>query len=537
MVCSSRIRVFNSGVTRGSFVAYWMISARRTKWNHSLEHAVNLALGKQMPLVVVEPVFLRQKWACDRFHTFAIQGIIDNKISFGNTPVRYVPYVEAKEGDAEKLFDEFMAAANAIVLDDSPVYYPREFVETSTKKETCELHVVDSNGFMAMRGQGREFNVAHALRRHCQKTFMTHMDQFPLKNPLENAKDFAKIGKSVVKDIFEKAGVNQTSKHFLLAVAQGKTEELKVLDIDHSVAPVEHYPGGADEGKARWKDFFNNRFVHYNRDRNHPELNGPSGMSPYLHFGHISAHHMLHDIFKHYNWDQKKSIKGPHHGKNAAWYHLPEGVEAFLDQLITWRDIGAIHCATVENFHSLESLAGWAKQTLDEHESDKRQYLYTLEQLENSKTHDDLWNAAQTQLRRDGIIHNYLRMLWGKKILEWTPNAATAYEYMIILNDKWALDGRDPNSYSGIGWVVGKFDRAWPQRPIFGKIRYMTSDSTKKKYKTDTYISVYSNNKFQKRKTLVIQPTKKEKENNDPGKKRAREEAEAEKSPKAKKKN
>merc|ERR1712130_545082 len=158
--------------------------------------------------------------------------------------------------------DEFMAAANAIVLDDSPVYYPREFVETSTKKETCELHVVDSNGFMAMRGQGREFNVAHALRRHCQKTFMTHMDQFPLKNPLENAKDFAKIGKSVVKDIFEKAGVNQT---------------------------------------------------------------------------------------------------------------------------------------------------------LDEHESDKRQYLYTLEQLENSKTHDDLWNAAQTQLRRDGIIHNYLRMLWGKK--------------------------------------------------------------------------------------------------------------------------
>ena len=107
----------------------------------------------------------------------------------------------------------------------------------------------------------------------------------------------------------------------------------------------------------------------------------------------------------------------------------------------------------MENFHSLDSLAGWAKETLDEHESDKRQYLYTLEQLENAKTHDDLWNAVQTQLKRDGIIHNYLRMLWGKKILEWTPNAATAYEYMTILNDKWALDGRDPNSYSGIGWV------------------------------------------------------------------------------------
>jgi deoxyribodipyrimidine photo-lyase len=146
----------------------------------------------------------------------------------------------------------------------------------------------------------------------------------------------------------------------------------------------------------------------------------------------------------------------------------------------------------IENHTEYESLPEWAKTTLAQHADDERPYLYTLEELETASTHDPLWNAAQNQLRHEGIIHNYLRMLWGKKILEWSPNPETAMEWMIALNDKWALDGRDPNSYTGIGWVMGKFDRGWTERAVYGKIRCMTSASTARKYKTKAYVEKYT---------------------------------------------
>ncbi|HCI71717.1 MAG TPA: hypothetical protein DHV30_14445, partial [Balneola sp.] len=149
----------------------------------------------------------------------------------------------------------------------------------------------------------------------------------------------------------------------------------------------------------------------------------------------------------------------------------------------------------VDNYDEFESLPNWAKTTMEEHKDDVREYVYSLEEFELSKTHDEIWNAAQTQLREEGIIHNYLRMLWGKKIIEWTPDHRTALEYMIELNNKYAIDGRDPNSYSGIFWCFGRFDRAWQERDIFGKLRYMTSESTRKKVKLDQYLAKYGNQK------------------------------------------
>ena len=158
-------------------------------------------------------------------------------------------------------------------------------------------------------------------------------------------------------------------------------------------------------------------------------------------------------------------VNPPNDGRRQGWWGLPEPVEAFLDQIITWRDIGFIHCAMIENHTEYDSLPEWAKTTLAEHEEDERPYLYTFEELESASTHDPLWNAAQNQLRQEGIIHNYLRMLWGKKILEWSPNPRTAMDWMIALNDRWALDGRDPNSYTGIGWVMGKLTEVGPNGP------------------------------------------------------------------------
>ena len=149
----------------------------------------------------------------------------------------------------------------------------------------------------------------------------------------------------------------------------------------------------------------------------------------------------------------------------------------------------------VDNYDKFESLPDWALETMKDHENDERDYVYSYEELEQSKTHDEIWNAAQTQLREEGIIHNYLRMLWGKKVIEWTPDHKTALEYLIELNNKFAIDGRDPNSYSGIFWCFGRFDRAWQEREIFGKLRYMTSESTRKKVKLKQYLAKYGNQK------------------------------------------
>ncbi len=167
--------------------------------------------------------------------------------------------------------------------------------------------------------------------------------------------------------------------------------------------------------------------------------------------------------------------------------------EAFLDQVVTWRELGFNMCRHQEDHDRYESLTPWALDTLNRHAGDKRPYLYPLTTLTSATTHDPLWNAAQTQLVREGRIHNYLRMLWGKKILEWTPHPREALDTMIELNNRYALDGRDPNSYSGIFWVLGRYDRPWgPERPIFGKIRYMSSRNTARKFDVSGYIERYS---------------------------------------------
>ena len=180
-------------------------------------------------------------------------------------------------------------------------------------------------------------------------------------------------------------------------------------------------------------------------------------------------------------------------GSREGWWGAAPEVESFLDELITWREVGYNMCALTDNFDQYESLPEWARTTLEQHAGDPREYIYTLEEFESAATHDELWNAAQNQLVREGRIHNYLRMLWGKKIFEWSPSAPEALDVLIELNNKYALDGRNPNSYSGIFWCLGRYDRAWgPERPVYGKIRYMSSDNTARKVKVKDYVAHYN---------------------------------------------
>ncbi len=495
MNTNNRIRIFHPGVNPGNCVVYWMISARRTQWNHGLEHAIKMANEKNLPLVVVEPLAINHGWVNDRSHTFIIQGMIDNKNAFEGSPITYVPYVEHKAKEGKGLLSRWMENAQILVIDDFPTYHPRKVLEIAISIAKCEIHCVDSNGFIPLRSEDRAFTTAYSLRRHLHKTILTHMQDFPHPNPISLGANLPSFNQTMVTDVFSHCNTPMTSEDFLRNVSQGKavgTKELSTLAIDHTVPPVEHTPGGAIAANLCWNNFLENKLVNYSENRNQPELKGSSGLSPYLHFGHIGVHQILSDIFQKYSWDISEIIL-PNNGRRAGWWNLPPDVEGFLDQVITWRDLGFLHCANVENHVRFESIPDWAKLTLKIHQNDPRPYIYSFDEFENANTHDDLWNAAQIQLRKDGIIHNYLRMLWGKKILEWSPTPEIAMEYMTTLNDKWALDGRDPNSYTGIGWVLGKFDRGWTERSVYGKIRCMTTDSTKRKYKTKRYVENYSN--------------------------------------------
>ncbi|HOP77584.1 MAG TPA: deoxyribodipyrimidine photolyase, partial [Thermogutta sp.] len=232
---------------------------------------------------------------------------------------------------------------------------------------------------------------------------------------------------------------------------------------------------------------------HYHEWRNHPDENGVSGLAPYLHFGFISPFEMIVDLLKRAT-EMGWSFDRPSQEADAGtWWNLPPSIAQFLDQLVVWRELGLNLCLRCDDYDRFESLPDWAKKTLTAHASDRRPITYTLEQLENAQTHDRLWNAAQNELREEGRLHNYLRMLWGKKILEWTPDPQTALEWMIYLNNKYGLDGSDPNSYTGISWIFGRYDRPWgPDRPIFGLVRYMSTDSARRKIRLKKYLERYA---------------------------------------------
>lgn len=266
---------------------------------------------------------------------------------------------------------------------------------------------------------------------------------------------------------------------------------LDELPIDHSIAPSK-IVGGAIAGSNLLSKFLNSKLSIYDSDRNQPEKEATSGLSPYLHFGHVSVHEVFERLTRQAEWTPDQ-VAEKVTGSSSGWWGTSAEVESFLDELITWRELGYNMCWQRDDFDQYESLPDWAQQTLAEHANDHRPHVYTLEQFDNAETHDELWNAAQRQLVREGRIHNYLRMLWGKKIFEWSASPRESLDVMIELNNRYALDGRNPNSYSGIFWVLGRYDRAWgPERPIFGKIRYMTSDNTARKVRVKSYIAKYA---------------------------------------------
>jgi deoxyribodipyrimidine photo-lyase len=234
------------------------------------------------------------------------------------------------------------------------------------------------------------------------------------------------------------------------------------------------------------------RLDRYAEDRNHPDLDAASGLSPYLHFGHLSAHEVFASVADRERWTPDR-LRDGRAGRREGWWGMSAGAEAFLDQLAVWRELGFNMCSKRDDAGEYESLPTWARSTLEKHEGDAREAIYPLDVLERAATGDPLWNAAQRQLLVEGRIHNALRMLWGKKVIGWTRTPREALCTLLHLNDRYALDGRDPNTLTGVFWCFGRYDRPWgPERSVYGTVRFMTSENSARKWKVREYVERWS---------------------------------------------
>jgi deoxyribodipyrimidine photo-lyase len=466
-------------VRRRSYVLYWMIAARRPTSSFALDHAIDRARTLGRPLVVFEPLRAGYRWASDRLHAFVLDGMADNARAFGAAGITYLPYVEPAPGAGRGLLEALARRACLIVTDEQPGFFLPRMVAAAAIRLDVRVELVDGTGMLPLRAFDRPYPSAVTWRRQFQRLAPHHLVERPCDAPFDDLPRGLAGG--------ELAGTLLRQWPSASAVLADR-RALATLPIDHGVPPVA-IRGGAVAGAATLAAFVDDHLATYADARNHPDADAASGLSPYLHFGHVSVHAITARIWEALRWDPSRLAGARVTGSKTGWWGLPASAEAFLDQVITWRELGQGFCFHRPDHDAWSSLPAWARTTLTAHAGDPRPHLYTRAELAAARTHDEVWNAAQRQLLAEGRIHNYLRMLWGKKILEWTPSPKEALAIMIELNNKFALDGRDPNSYSGIFWVLGRYDRAWgPERPVFGKIRYMSSDNTARKLRVKQYL-------------------------------------------------
>ncbi|KIG17780.1 Deoxyribodipyrimidine photolyase, type II [Enhygromyxa salina] len=461
----------------GTHVLYWMTAARRTRSSYALDRAIEWARELGKPLWVLEALRLGHPHASARLHAFVVRGMCDNAARFEASPIGYYPYVEPKLDAGKGLLAAFARKACVVVTDDWPVYFVRNMTRAAAAKIGARMELVDGVGLVPMSAPDRCFARAHDFRRWCQKHANVWLGPAPRVNPLARLQLSAAGEPPINTRKWPAAPVDRTTA----------LERLGQLAFAREIPAIPDV-GGSQAARARLRAFVATGLERY-AERNQPAAEVTSGLSAYLHWGQIGAHEVLRAVLaSEPDWDPGR-ISELCRGQREGWWGMSPAREGFLDQLLTWREVGHNFVWHHADYARFESLPAWARTTLRAHASDERPELYSLEQFEAAATHDPIWNAAQRELVSTGAMHNYLRMLWGKKILHWSASPRAALEIMITLNDRYALDGRDPNSYSGIGWVLGRFDRAWgPERAVFGKVRYMSSESTRRKLRLNAYL-------------------------------------------------
>jgi deoxyribodipyrimidine photo-lyase len=389
-------------------------------------------------------------WANDRIHTFILEGVEEKRKEFEKLGITYIFYLQKDKNSPKQSVKKIAKDAAILVTDDFPCFIIPDHNAAIAQKADIPVYAVDSNGIIPISKFEKENYAAYTVRPRIKRM----LDEYLV--PFEEVA--VKIKKVDIKIDCPNTEVN--SQNIAELVAQ--------CDIDHTVKPSPIYHGGSENGRKRLKHFVENILQNYNESRNKPEIDGSSRLSSYLHFGFLSSLEIALAV------------------KNSNVPQEPK--DAFLEELIVRRELSFNFTKFNKDYDSLKSLPDWVQQTMREHIDDERDPTYSLEQLETAETHDEVWNAAQREMVETGEMHNYIRMLWGKLVIQWSKNYEEAFANLVHLNNKYCLDGRNPNSYAGILWCFGKHDRPWMEREIFGKMRYMTSNSTGKKFDSKKYI-------------------------------------------------
>ncbi len=432
------------------YVLYWMQMFKRTTHNHALNFATRLANERKLPLVVYEGLKYYYLWASDRLHTFILEGVEEKRKEFERRGIRYIFYLQRDKHNPRFTIRQIAKDASAIVTDDFPCFIIPHHNRRICEQVTIPVYAVDSNGMIPMSKFEKEEYAAYTIRPKIKRFLPDYLA--PVKTEKVNIKA---------------ANLKVECPETIVTNIKKLVSECA---IDHTVKPSPLYHGGTNEARKRLKHFVENILLHYDKTRNESSVDGSSRLSPYLHFGFLSVHEIVEAV-------------------NSNTDILQESRDSFLEELIVRRELSYNFTRHNAKYDSLESLPVWAQATMREHIDDIRPDIQTPEQIEAGETYDELWNAAQRELVQTGLIHNYMRMLWGKLVIQWRPNYEEAFALLEHLNNKYALDGRNPNSYAGILWCFGKHDRPWPERPIYGKIRYMTSQSMARKIKAKDYIA------------------------------------------------
>lgn len=433
-----------------AYVLYWAQMNRRVHSNHALAFAAELANEAGLPLLYYEGLTCSYPYASDRFHTFILQGVPDTERTLRELGIGYVFHLRRKRSDPNDALYKLAKDAAAIVTDDYPTFIARCHNARIPSKLNLPYYAVDSSCIVPMREfQKREY-AAYTIRPKIHKLLPRYLTPAPAIR------------------VRQKFRGRPHSLH--TRVTRSNISELVASsEIDHTVPPARDLHGGAAEAETRLDRFLEDSLHRYAGSHNEPSAQATSGLSPYLHFGQVSSLQVALAV---------QAYAGRH--KLIA--------DEFLEELIVRRELAFNFASFTENQESLDTLPNWARKTLAKHARDKRDPLYTRDQFERSATHDPLWNAAQKELLCSGKIHGYYRMYWGKKIIEWSATPAEALATMIYLNDRYALDGRDPNTYTNILWCFGLHDRPWVERPIFGQVRYMSYDGMRRKTDVDAYL-------------------------------------------------
>jgi len=444
----TRIRQLNDLDIRlnADYVLYWMQQSQRAEVNHALEYAVLQANHLEVGVVVGFGLTDHYPEANLRHFTFMLEGLTETKALLEKRGIHMV----VRRGSPPDVALELGKNAAMIVCDRGYLKHQRKWKDRVARKASCSVVQVESDVVVPVETVSHKAEyAARTLRPKIQK----HLDDYLIElRPV-------KVEHPAVSHSFE--GLDWKRPADIIAK----------LNIDRSVPDVSgFFKGGTSRAKKTFDNFIRTQLKNYQKNHNQPQTDDTSHMSMYLHFGQISPLYLALKI-------------------NTAGHGPDSAKAAFLEELIVRRELAVNFVYYHPDYDNFDCVPEWAKHTLDDHRTDRRPYTYTRRQLEDANTHDPYWNAAMQEMKYTGFMHNYMRMYWGKKILEWSSSPEKAFRNTLAMNNKYFLDGRDPNSYAGVAWIFGMHDRAWPQRPIYGKVRCMMASGLERKCDIHAYVN------------------------------------------------